>query len=199
MLVDFVALTHEFACHNSELKHAERKNRRAKHGLRPTSSRTRAAIISMLGPDGASGITALDLYAGTGGVGFDLLDHGALHVDFVEIDRRRAAKINQEIATRNLNDKASTYQADAIRVLRRLAGETYDLVFADPPYGIDPWQEVIAELNHYKLLKPDAWIIAEHSSRNTLPDQISGANAINRKRYGDTSITIYKLPQKRRN
>ncbi len=192
--MDFVASTHEFACHNPELKHAERKNRRAKHGLRPTSSRTRAAIISMLGPDGANGIAALDLYAGTGGVGFDLLDHGALHVDFVEIDRRRAAKIDQEIATRNLNEKASTYPTDAIRVLRHLAGKSYDLVFADPPYDLDPWQKVIAELHNHKLLKPDAWIIAEHGSRHTLPDQISGAKAINRKRYGDTSITIYKFP-----
>ena len=40
----------------------------------------------MLGPGGADGITALDLYAGTGAVGFDLLEHGAAHVDFVEID-----------------------------------------------------------------------------------------------------------------
>ena len=187
--------SHEFACRNSELKHAERKNRRAKHGLRPTSSRTRAAIISMLGPDGANGIAALDLYAGTGGVGFALLDHGAQHVDFVEIDRRRAAKISQEVAIRGLDDRASTYQTDAIRVLRRLAGKTYDLVFADPPYDIDPWQEIIGELHLHKLLKPDAWIFAEHSSRNTLPDQISEAKAISRKRYGDTSITIYKFPR----
>lgn len=149
----------------------------------------------MLGPDGANGFVALDLYAGTGGVGFDLLAHGALHVDFVEIDRRRAAKIKQEIAARGLDDRASTHRTDAIRVLNRLVGKSYDLVFADPPYDINPWEEVIGELNRHQLLKPDAWIIAEHGSRNPLPDQISGANAISRKRYGDTSITIYKFPR----
>ncbi len=149
----------------------------------------------MLGPDGANGIAALDLYAGTGGVGFDLLDHGALNVDFVEIDRRRAANIGREIAIRGWDDRASTYQTDAIRVLRRLAGKSYDLVFADPPYDIDPWEEIIGELHRHKLLRPDAWIIAEHGSRNTLPDQISDATAISRKRYGDTSITIYKFPR----
>ena len=149
----------------------------------------------MLGPDGANGIAALDLYAGTGGVGFDLLDHGALCVDFVEIDRRRAAKIRQEIASRGLDDRATTYQSDAIRVLRRLVGNSYNLVFADPPYDVDPWQEVIGELQSHQLLKPDAWIVAEHGTRNPLPDQISGAVAISRKRYGDTSITIYKFPR----
>lgn len=149
----------------------------------------------MLGPDGADGVVALDLYAGTGGVGFDLLDHGAFHVDFVEIDRRRVAQINQEIAIRGLDDRASTYQSDAIRALRRLAGKSYDLVFADPPYDTNPWEEVISGLNRHKLLKPNAWIIAEHGFRNTLPDQILDVIAISRKRYGDTSITIYKFPR----
>ena len=77
-------------------------------------------------------------------------------------------------------------------MLRRLAGKSYDLVFADPPYDIDPWEAMIGELHRHKLLKPNAWIIAEHSSRIALPDHLSCAEAINRKRYGDTSITIYK-------
>ena len=67
-------------------------------------------------------------------------------------------------------------------------------MFADPPYDIHPWKEIIAALHQHELLEPDAWIIAEHGTKNALPDQISGANAINRKRYGDTSITIYAFP-----
>ena len=148
----------------------------------------------MLGPGGAVGMVALDLYAGTGAVGFDLLEHGAVHVDFVEIDRRRAVEINDEIAVRGLASKASTYRTDAIRALPQLAGNSYDLVFADPPYELDPWEEIIAQLLRYDLLKPDAWIIAEHGSRSPLPDEISGASAINRKIYGDSSITIYAFP-----
>ena len=149
----------------------------------------------MLGPGGADGITALDLYAGTGAVGFDLLEHGATHVDFVEIDGRRIAKLRQEIVARNVSGKATTHQSDAIRALSRLAGNTYNLVFADPPYDIDPWEEIFTELRNNNLLEPDAWIIAEHATRNQLPDTISGFTAINRKRYGDTSITIYSFPQ----
>ena len=149
----------------------------------------------MLGPNGADGMTALDLYAGTGAVGLDLLEHGAAHVDFVEIDRRRAAKIRQETVARNVSEKASTYQADAIKTLARLAGNSYNIVFADPPYDIDPWKDILAELRKHNLLQPHAWIIAEHATRNQLPDTISGATAINRKRYGDTSLTIYSFPQ----
>lgn len=147
----------------------------------------------MLGPNGAHKTTVLELYAGTGAVGFDLIEHGAAHVDFVEIDRRRSAKIRQEAVARNVSDKASTYQADAIKTLSQLSGNSYNIVFADPPYEIDPWEDILAELRKHNLLEPRAWIIAEHAARNKLPDNISGAIAINRKRYGDTSITIYSF------
>lgn len=139
----------------------------------------------------------LELYAGTGAVGMDLLDHGAAHVDFVEIDRSRTQKISEELAARGMTSKASTYQMDAIKALSRFAGHSYDIVFVDPPYEIDPWKEIITELQRNDLLEPDGWIIAEHSSRHPMPDEISGATAINRKRYGDTSITIYAFPNRK--
>ncbi len=126
----------------------------------------------------------------------DLLTHGAAHVDFVEIDRSRAQKISEEVTAKGLASKASTYQSDAVKALSRLAGNSYDIVFADPPYEIDPWKEIIAELQRNDMLEPDAWVIAEHGSRNPLPDEISGAHVINRKRYGDTSITIYAFPNR---
>ena len=190
----YVAVSRDFAGDALELKQPEKNRRKPRRELRPTSSKTRSAIISMLGPSGAVGMTALDLYAGTGAVGLDLLEHGAGHVDFVEVDRRRAIKISEEVAARGLASKASTHHTDAISVLRRLAGNSYNLVFADPPYDINPWEEIIAALHQHELLEPDAWIIAEHGTKNALPDQISGASAINRKRYGDTSITIYAFP-----
>jgi 16S rRNA (guanine966-N2)-methyltransferase len=151
----------------------------------------------MLGPGGAVGIKVLELYAGTGSVGMDLLARGATRVDFVEIDRSRANKIRNEVATMGLASKTSIYQADAIKALPRLAGTSYDVVFADPPYEIAPWAEIVDGLRRNDLLAPDAWIIAEHGSRNPLPDTIFGAEAINRKRYGDTSITIYAFPNRK--
>ncbi len=147
----------------------------------------------MLGPNGALGSTVLELYAGTGTVGFDLLEHGAETVDFVEIDRRRIAEIKREINKRGLGDKASTYRADAVKVLTKLSGKSFDLVFADPPYELNPWEELLAGLKSHNLLKPNAWIIAEHATRKPLPDEIAGAIATTRRRYGDSTITIYRF------
>ena len=147
----------------------------------------------MLGPEGALGMTVLELYAGTGSVGFDLLERGAEHVDFVEIDRTRVIDIKTEAKKRRLETQTTTYRADALSVLPKLKGNRYDLVFADPPYEVDPWEHLISGLQSHNLLKPNAWIVAEHATRNPLPDNISGANAINRRRYGDSTITIYQI------
>ncbi len=137
-------------------------------------------------------MTVLELFAGTGAVGFDLLEHGAEHVDFVEIDHGRTAEIKIQAQRRRLESRVTTYRSDAINILPKLAGNQYDIVFADPPYEIDPWAQIIDRLQTHKLLKPNAWIIAEHATRNPPPDNISGTNAINRKRYGDSTITIYQ-------
>ena len=147
----------------------------------------------MLGPNGAEGMTVLDLFAGTGAVGFDLLEHGAAKVDFVEIDHRRAAAIKTEIQNRRLESRATTYTSDAINILPKLTGNRYDIVFADPPYEMVPWEQLIADLQTHNLLKPNAWIIAEHATRNSLPEKIPRATATKRRRYGDSAITIYQL------
>ena len=147
----------------------------------------------MLGPNGALGLAVLELYAGTGSVGFDLLEHGAEIVDFVEFDHRRNAEIKREIQNRGVSEKASTHRADAVKVFTKLTGRRYDLVFADPPYELDPWEELLTGLQSHNLLKPNAWIIAEHATRKPLPDRISGAIAVNRRRYGDSTITVYRF------
>ena len=147
----------------------------------------------MLGPDGAVGKRVLDVYAGTGAVGFDLLEHGAEHVDFVEINRKRAEAIQHQAKLKGFDTKTQVHRGDAIRMLSTLQGNRYDIVFADPPYESDPWNDLISTLRNTATLNPDAWIIAEHSSRKTMPETLAGANAINSRKYGDSAITVYRV------
>lgn len=135
----------------------------------------------------------LDLYAGTGSVGFDLLDHGAEHVDFVEIDGRRSGEIKAEAGRRGYQTRATVHRSDVANVFAKLNGKRYDLVFADPPYELDPWEDMIAGLRTHDLIKQNSWIIAEHAARKPLPQTLSGAFATKRRRYGDSAITIYSL------
>jgi 16S rRNA (guanine966-N2)-methyltransferase len=105
-------------------------------GLRPTPDRVRETLFNWLGQD-LSGKRCLDLYAGTGAMSLEALSRGAMLA--VAVDRSRTL-IESLRATGSLLDATAleTHMAD-VRVF--LSGErrAFDVIFADPPYGDDPW------------------------------------------------------------
>jgi 16S rRNA (guanine(966)-N(2))-methyltransferase RsmD len=104
-------------------------------GLRPTPDRVRETLFNWLAhlrPD-LSTLRGLDLFAGTGALGFELASRGAAHVTLIEREPRLIAQL------RALRDKlgATTVQivqGDALQAVRSLPAASVDLVFIDPPY-----------------------------------------------------------------
>lgn len=107
-------------------------------GLRPTPDRVRETLFNWLGQD-LTGMRCLDLYAGSGALGFESLSRGASWVTMVEISPRgcRALKDNAaRLGARNLN----IVHGDALEFLDSISsmGPTptkFDVVFLDPPFG----------------------------------------------------------------
>jgi 16S rRNA (guanine966-N2)-methyltransferase len=102
---------------------------------RPTSDLVRESIFNILG-DSVEGRTAIDLYAGSGGLGLEALSRGAAAVHFVELNRNNAGVIRRNIAGLRFEGRARVHLADAHRWARGFAPESDDpvLVFLDPPY-----------------------------------------------------------------
>ncbi len=161
-------------------------------GTRPTTDKVKESIFNMIGPY-FSGGWALDLYAGTGGLGIEALSRGAERAVFVEWDVKAFSVVKQNIEACRLESKAELYRIDASRALKALAKRdlVFDLVFLDPPYAKQRIAEEIAELQKLGLLAPGAWIVAEHDAELTLPDQIGKCSVDRTATYGETSITIY--------
>jgi 16S rRNA (guanine966-N2)-methyltransferase len=161
---------------------------------RPTSDRVREALFSMLGQiDEAS---VLDLFAGTGALGIEALSRGAASTLFVERDAGAVAALKENLERLELAEpQARVRVGDALAALRsaRRAGETYDLVFVDPPYGQlrDFERELSALLP--AVLAPCARLVVESDRR--APAELPLAVA-QRKRYGDTTITIHSTEDK---
>lgn len=112
--------------------------------LRPTPNRVRETLFNWLAPDIAQ-LRVLDLFAGTGVLGFEALSRGAAHVTFVE-QNPQAFKALQANA-RSLKIDAQQIQlcrGDALRQLARLDG--FDLIFVDPPFQADMWQAALEVL-----------------------------------------------------
>lgn len=170
----------------------EQRNRKdGDKGLRPTTSKVRNAIFSMLGPAGVSGLRALDLYAGTGALGLDALGRGAEWVDFVERDPRRCEAIRAEVMRKGHDGAASVHRGDAVAVIPRLEGR-YDVVFIDPPYAVNPFERVLEALTSNERMAEGCILFLEHSSATTLPELLPGARQSTRKVYGDTAVSVYR-------
>jgi 16S rRNA (guanine966-N2)-methyltransferase len=159
---------------------------------RPTSDRVREALFSMLGD--IQGSVALDLFAGTGALGIEALSRGAERVVFVERDASAVAALRANLAALELDEgEANVRVGDALGSLRaaRARGNTYDLVFVDPPYRhANELQSGLSALLP-TLLSPEGRVVVESDRR--APMELA-LHTITRRRYGDTTITIHRLP-----
>ncbi|WP_232696982.1 16S rRNA (guanine(966)-N(2))-methyltransferase RsmD [Brevibacillus daliensis] len=160
---------------------------------RPTTDKVKESIFNMIGPY-FDGEWALDLYAGTGGLGIEALSRGAMKAVFVDSDAKAFATVKQNVTLLKLMDRAEIYRSDAGRALKALAKKEvrFDLVFLDPPYAKQNLEHEIGELQERNLLADDAWIVTEHDIKVTLPEQIGQCEQHRISKYGDTTVTIYR-------
>src|SRR5206468_4039302 len=105
-------------------------------GLRPTSDKLRETLFNVLAPR-IQGARMLDGYAGTGAVGIEALSRGAAHVTFVERDPRAAALIEANLEQCGVSDRYAIIRARFAGIERPPVGDTFDVVFLDPPYGAE--------------------------------------------------------------
>lgn len=162
-------------------------------GTRPTTDKVKESIFNMIGPYFAGG-WALDLYAGTGGLGIEALSRGMEKAVFVEIDSRAFSIIKENISTLRLDPQAELFRIDSRRALKALAkrGIQFAAVFLDPPYAQQKIVEEIAILQASSLLAQDAWIVAEHDASDQLPQTIGACRCQRVATYGETTVTIYR-------
>jgi 16S rRNA (guanine966-N2)-methyltransferase len=112
-------------------------------GLRPTPDRVRETLFNWLGQD-LAGLACLDLFAGSGALGFEAASRGAARVVMVENDRETLAAL--EASRRALGaTRVEIVAADALDFLARASGP-YDAVFLDPPFRQNAVPEVLARL-----------------------------------------------------
>ena len=129
-------------------------------GLRPTPDRVRETLFNWLGQD-LTGRRVLDLFAGSGVLGFEALSRGATAA--VMIDRSRdAVRLMKANAATLGADRAEMLQCDALEFLNRPRHLTFDVIFVDPPYASGLAESVLGSLAPH--LAPDGVVYAESAA-----------------------------------
>lgn len=162
------------------------------NGTRPTTDKVKEALFSMIGPYFEGG-TALDLFAGSGGLGIEALSRGMDKAVFVDLESKSIEVIRANLKATRLEDQAAIYRNDAGRALKALAKRTtqFDLVFLDPPYRMKNGDELMLTMHELELLKPEATIVLEYESKYSYPEQFGPFEQTRKAVYGETAVSIY--------
>ncbi len=137
-------------------------------GVRPTADRIRETLFNWL-RDVIPGARCLDLYAGSGALGFEALSRGARHVVFVDQDLRVVQQLQANAALLATPD-AEVVWSDAFEYLAASCAEPFDIVFLDPPFRDDVTLECCRRLEQNGLLAAPAWIYLETELRRAPPE-----------------------------
>lgn len=169
------------------------RRREGREGFRPTSAKVREALFNILRHD-IEGAAFLDLYAGSGAVGFEALSRGAARCCLVEDNPRRFMEIVSSVERMALGKKAFVFREKASAFLRRASGSgmTFGIIFADPPYASEEIEEILPVLDDGSALQPDGILMIEHSSKKVLSDTGRSLRLVRNYKYGDTTLTLFR-------
>ena len=163
---------------------------------RPTTDKVKESIFNMIGPFFEGGI-ALDLFAGSGGLGIESLSRGVDKAIFVEKDNRAFQVLTDNIKKCRYEDVAELFRTDAMRAVKGLLKRdiVLDYLFVDPPYHKKEYYDLVQTLVDGEKLAPSATIMCEHSKEITLPEQYGLFELVRQETYGGTIISIYRLQE----
>lgn len=161
--------------------------------LRPTADRVRESLFSMLlggrFGDPLTDARVLDLFAGTGALGFEALSRGAARVCFVENARKAQALIRENTSRLRIGyEEASLIPRDATR-LGPCPDAPFTLVFLDPPYGKGLGERALTAALKGGWIAPGALVVWEEGG-DVMPP--AGLTPLETRRFGDTRITVLK-------
>lgn len=127
---------------------------------RPTADRTRETLFSMLASRLGSfdGLRVADLYAGSGALGLEALSRGAAHATFVEADRAALKAIDANVISLGA---AARISMRAMSAAALPAGQSFDIIFADPPYTAGSGTAVAVAVAKAGWLSPGGWMAVE--------------------------------------
>ncbi len=156
---------------------------------RPTTARVRKAIFDTLyGKFDLEGAHVVDLFAGTGSLGFEAASRGAKKVTFVESDPVTVINLHRSVASlaREGGCEFKVIRRDALVYLGGATATAADICFCDPPYDFDSWDRLLSSIN--------ARFLVAESNREIPANQRWRQTTL--KRYGDTVVT-FLVPQQK--
>lgn len=160
-------------------------------GTRPTADRIKESLFNILG-NIVIDAQVLDVFAGTGNLGFEALSRGAKSAVFIDSSSESIEIIKENARRTKLDDYCQICKNDVLRVLDRFsqAGQLFDLIFCDPPYNKGYIHAVLEKIDKHPILRPRGILVMEHSKHEKISDEWNTLEMKRVERYGETLISF---------
>ena len=154
---------------------------------RPTTDVAKEGLFNIIENNiSIEGLKTLDIFGGTGSISYELASRGASDLTIIEKDPGMYIFIQKTIAGLNI-ENCRVIKMDVFRFLET-TGETYDFIFAGPPYALKNIDDLPVIIREKKLLNPNGWFILEHTPANNYEKEVLFKSSRN---YGTTVFSIF--------
>ena len=154
---------------------------------RPTTDIAKEGLFNIIGNNiSIPGIKTLDIFGGTGSITYELASRGAADLTIIEKDPKMFGFIKNKIEELKIQN-CSVLKMDVFRFLEN-CDETFDLIFAGPPYALQTIDELPKIIREKELLKKNGWFILEHTPANNYENALQFKAMRN---YGTTIFSIF--------
>ncbi len=154
---------------------------------RPTTDIAKEGLFNIIENNiSVPGIKTLDIFGGTGSISYELASRGAAELTIVEKDPKMYEFIKNKIVELKI-ENCVVVKMDVFRFLENCT-ETFDLIFAGPPYALKNIDDLPKIIREKKLLKKNGWFILEHTPANNYENESQFKTMRN---YGTTIFSIF--------
>jgi len=155
--------------------------------MRPTTSKVRLAIISMLSEELIVDSKILDIFAGIGSMSEEFNKFGPKKIVLIEKNIKNIKLLNTKFKNKN----HEVIRGDVYSLIPKL-DEKFNIIFADPPYEQKEFIRLVELLLDSNIFEKNGILIYEHHKNYELPEKFKILKKVRNKKYGDSRISIFK-------
>jgi len=160
--------------------------------IRPTSDRVKEFIFNFIGKT-IEDKFVLDLFSGTGNLSIEALSRGAQFAVLVDNSAQAIRLIYRNLELTNLLSQCQIVKQDVSRYLKKALEQKkyFNFIFADPPYCINDYQNMIEHIGRNNLLQSGGFFVLEHSSRIKITTSPESLQLATTRILGDTAVSFF--------
>lgn len=161
---------------------------------RPTLDRVKESIFNII-QGNVENATVLDLFAGSGAIGLEMLSRGAKKAVLCDNSKEAVGIIKKNIEKTHSQEKAEIYNSDFETCLEKIKNQKFDIIYLDPPYATDYIYKSLSKIIELGITKKESLIIIETDDEQRILKEIEKIEVkiIDKRKYGRATIIFLNL------